>query len=156
MLTRIHEQRDEHDKSPILSAPATPKVLSTVSYFPLFIKKKEQLPLTYDASSIFFFFFDHPKHRKNAMIASMILARGFVHPTAREKRRGSRAEYSCMALNTICLSHYNESDVKRQRKRKVQVRSETHPRSPSRSSGGPTYLRSTHTAPHPITTVFLN
>ena len=48
MLTRIHEQRHEHDKSPILSAPATPKVLSTVSYFPLFIKK-EQLPLTYDS-----------------------------------------------------------------------------------------------------------
>ena len=45
------------------------------------------------------------------MIASMILARGFVHPTAREKRRGSRAEYSCMALNTIDLSHYNESGV---------------------------------------------
>lgn len=38
----------KHDKSPILSAPATPKVLSTVSYFPLFIKK-EQLPLTYDS-----------------------------------------------------------------------------------------------------------
>ena len=45
------------------------------------------------------------------MITSMILARGFVHPTVREKRRGSRAEYSCMALNTIDLSHYNESGV---------------------------------------------